>query len=63
MCKHSPGGTGFESMKGLWRAAGTWLRERAGEVTGDGAASGAVEDPGLKGSCREAEARPCQERP
>ena len=37
-------------------AADTWHCERPGEAIGKGAASVAVEGPGLKGSCREAEA-------
>ena len=37
-------------------AADAWLCERPGEATGEGAATVAVEGPGLKGSCREVEA-------
>jgi hypothetical protein len=33
-----------------------WHCERPGEAIGEGAASVAVEGPGLKGSCREVEA-------
>ena len=44
-----PGGSGFEGIKGSWRAAEVWHCERPGEAIGGGAASVAVEDPGLKG--------------
>jgi hypothetical protein len=37
-------------------AANGWHCERPGEAIGKGAASVAVEGPGLKGSCREVEA-------
>ena len=37
-------------------AADAWLCERPGEATGGGAATVAVEGPGLEGSCREVEA-------
>ena len=37
-------------------AADVWHCERPGEAIGEGAASVAVEGPGLKGSCREVEA-------
>ena len=37
-------------------AADAWHSERLGEAIGEGAGSVAVEDPGLKGSCREVEA-------
>ena len=43
-------------MKGSWRTADTWQCESLGEAIGDGAASVAVDGPGLKGSCREVEA-------
>ena len=57
LCKMHPSGTGFESLEGSWRtAAETWLCERPGEATGEGAASVTVEEPGLKGSCSEVKA-------
>lgn len=56
MCKSHPDGTGFEGMKGSWRAAEAWRGERPSEPFGEGAASGAVESRGLKGSCSEDEA-------
>ena len=43
-------------MKGSWRAAVAWHCERPGKAIGEGAAPFAVDNPGLKKSCREAEA-------
>lgn len=51
MCKSHPGGTGFEGMKELSRAAEAWHCERPWKAIGEGAASVAIEGPGLKGSC------------
>ena len=48
--------TSFEGMKGSWRGAEAWQCGRPGETIGKGAASVAVEGPGLQGSCREVEA-------
>lgn len=45
MCKSLPDGTGFESMKGQWRAAEAWRCVRAGENMGERAASVAMETP------------------
>jgi hypothetical protein len=56
MCKNHPGGTGFEGMKGSWRAAEAWDCERPREATSESTASVAVDGPGLKGSCKEVEA-------
>jgi hypothetical protein len=56
LCKSHLDGTGFESIRGLWRVAEASYSERQGEATGEGAASVAVEGPGLKGSCRAVEA-------
>ena len=54
----SVGGTGFESIKGSWRTAEAWHCEGQEDVTDEeGTASVAVEDPGLKGSWREVEAK------
>ena len=50
MCKSHPGGTGFEGMKGSWRAAEAWRCERPWKVIGEGAASVAVVGLELKGS-------------
>ena len=50
MCTNHPGGTGFEGMKGSWRAAQVWPCERPGKAIGEGIASVAVDGPGLKGS-------------
>jgi hypothetical protein len=63
MCKSYPGSTGFEGMKGLWRAAEAWHCERSGKATGEGAASVAVDGPGLKESCKETEACHHEESP
>ena len=48
-------GTGLEGAQGSGRAAEAWLWERPEEAIGEGAASVAVEGPGLKGSCGEVE--------
>jgi hypothetical protein len=50
-CKGHPGGTGFEGMKGSCRAAEAWYCERPWKAIGEGAASVAINGPGLKGSC------------
>ena len=55
VCKNCSGGTGFEGMKRPMRAAETWNCEGPGKVTGEGAASVAVNGPVLKGSCKEVE--------
>jgi hypothetical protein len=44
-------------MEQSWRASEAWHWERPGEAIGKGAASVAVENPGLKGSCRDHEER------
>jgi hypothetical protein len=51
MCKTHPDGTGFEGMKGSHRIAEAWHRERPWKAIGEGAASVAIDSPGLKGSC------------
>ena len=56
MHKNHPGGTALEDMKGSWREAEAWHCERLGKDTGEGAASVAVDGPGLKGTCKEVEA-------
>ena len=56
MCKSHPGGTGFEGMKGSRKAAEARHRERSGKAIGEGAASVAIDGPGLKGSCKGVEA-------
>ena len=48
MCKEHLGGTGFDSMKGSWRAAEYLPYEKLGKVIGKGAVSVAVDYPGLK---------------
>jgi hypothetical protein len=50
MYKGHPGGTGFEGMKGSRRAAEAQHCERPWKAIGEGAASVAIEGPGLKGS-------------
>ena len=50
MCKSYPGGIGFEGMKGSHRAAEAWQCERPWKAIGEGAASVAIDGPGLKGS-------------
>jgi hypothetical protein len=47
----NPGGTGFEGMKGSCRTAEAWHCERPWKATGEGAASVAIDGPGLKGPC------------
>ena len=54
MCEHHPGGTGFEGMKGSWKAAEVSHYARPGKTIGEGAVSVAAEGPGLKESCKEA---------
>jgi hypothetical protein len=51
MCKNYPGGTDFEGMKRSHRAAEAQHCERPWKAIGEGAASFAIEGPGLKGSC------------
>jgi hypothetical protein len=51
MCKGHPGGTVFEGMKGSRRAAEAWHCERPWKSIGEGAASVAIDGPGLKESC------------
>lgn len=51
ICKGHPGGTGFEGMKGSRKAAEVRYCERPWKAIGEGAASVAIEGPGLKGSC------------
>ena len=48
--------TGFEGKKVSWIVAEAWHHERPGKAIGEGAASFAVDGPGLKGSCKEVEA-------
>ena len=52
MRKNHPGGTGFEGMKGSWEEAEAGHCERPWKAIGEGAASAAVDSPGLKGSCK-----------
>jgi hypothetical protein len=47
MCKSHPGCTGSEGMKGSSRAGETWPSERTWMATGEGAASVAIDGPGL----------------
>ena len=49
MCKSYPGGTGFEGMKGSRRTAEARHCERPWKAIGEGAASVAIDGPGLKG--------------
>ena len=51
MCKGHPGGTGFEGMKGSRKAAEVRYCERPWKAIGEGAASVAIDSPGLKRSC------------
>ena len=51
MCKSYPGGTGFEGMKGSRRAVEAQHYERPWKAIGEGAASVAIDGPGLKGTC------------
>jgi hypothetical protein len=55
LCKSHPGGTGFEGMKGSPRAAEAWHCERPWKAIGEGAASVAIDGPGLRRSCKGAE--------
>jgi hypothetical protein len=55
MCKSYPG-TGFEGMKGPHRAAEAQHCEKPWKATGEGAASVAIDGPGLKRSCKGVEA-------
>jgi hypothetical protein len=50
MCKSYPGGTSFEGMKGSHRAAMARHCEWPWKAIGEGAASVAIDGPGLKGS-------------
>jgi hypothetical protein len=63
MYKSHPGGTGFEGTKGSWRAAEALHCERPWKAIGEGAASVAIDGPGLKGSCKEVEAWHHEESP
>jgi hypothetical protein len=54
MCKSHPGCTGFKGMKGSCRAAEAWHCERPWKAFGEGAASVAIDVPGLKESVVEA---------
>jgi hypothetical protein len=47
MCKNHPTGTDFEGMKGSWKAAEAWHYERPVKAFDEGAASVAVDGPGL----------------
>jgi hypothetical protein len=49
MCKSHPGGPGFEGMKGSCRAAEARHYEKPWKAIGEGAASVAVDGPGLNG--------------
>jgi hypothetical protein len=50
MWKSHPGGTSFEGMKDSWRAAEAQHCKRPWKAIDKGAASFAVDGPGLKGS-------------
>jgi hypothetical protein len=56
VCRNHSGGTGFEGMKGSWRAAEVWHCERELKVIVEGSASVAVDSPSLMGSCKVVEA-------
>jgi hypothetical protein len=56
MCKSYPDGTGFEGMKRSRRAAEARHCEGPRKAIGEGAASVAIEVPGLKVSCKGVEA-------
>ena len=59
-----PGGTGFEGMRGSWRAAEAWHCERSGEAAEElFHQEQLIDSPGSKGSCREGEAPRQEERP
>ena len=51
MFKNHSGSTGFEGMKRSCRAAEAQHSERPWKAIGEGAASVAIDGPGLKGSC------------
>jgi hypothetical protein len=51
MCKGHPGGTDFDSMRGSHRADEARHCERQWKAIGEGAASVAIDGPGLEGSC------------
>ena len=51
MCKCHIDGTGFEGMKGSYRAAEAWHCERLRKAIGEVTISVALDGPGLKGSC------------
>ena len=55
MCTNHPGDTGVECLKGSWRTAKVLHCERPWKATGESVASFAIDGPGLKGSCKEAE--------
>jgi hypothetical protein len=55
-CKNHPGGIGFEGMKVSQRTTEVWHCERSWKVIGEGVASGVVDGPELKGSCKGFEA-------
>jgi hypothetical protein len=55
MCKSHLGSTGFEGMKWSWRAAEARHCDKPWKAIDEGAASVAVDNIGLKGSCKEAE--------
>ena len=50
MCKNHLGSTGFEGMKESCRAAEAQHYEKPWKAIGEGAASVAINSPGLKGS-------------
>jgi len=56
VCKSHPHFTGFKGMKESWRAAEAGHCGRLWKAIGKGAASAAIDSPGLKGSCKGAEA-------
>jgi hypothetical protein len=56
ICKSYPGGTVFKGIKRSHRAAEAQHCERAWKAIGEGAASVAIDGPGLKGSCKGVEA-------
>ena len=56
MYKNHLGRTGFEDVKASGRTAEAWDCEKLEKAIGEGAASVAVDDPGLKGLCKESEA-------
>ena len=55
MCKSHPGDTGFEGI--IKSSRGSALGTvRPWKANGEGAASAAIDGPGLKGSCKRVEA-------